>query len=56
MRTGIQNGDETGIDCGAPGCRDCPTDCDQNVVFVLIRPDNYGSEITWKLTDAMGMR
>jgi hypothetical protein len=22
---GIQNGDETGVDCGAPGCPDCPT-------------------------------
>ena len=51
---GIQNGDETGIDCGAPGCADCPTDCDQNLVSILIRPDNYGSEITWVLQDENG--
>ncbi len=51
---GIQNGDETGIDCGGPDCRTCPTDCNQNVIYVLILPDNYGSEITWKVTDASG--
>ena len=51
---GIQNGDETGIDCGTTGCPDCPVDCSQNAVYVLIRPDNYGSEITWSLKDENG--
>ena len=51
---GVQNGDETGIDCGAPGCADCPTNCSKNLVFVLIRPDNYGSETTWTLQDENG--
>lgn len=51
---GVQNGEETGIDCGAPGCAECPVDCDQNLVSVLIRPDNYGSEITWVIQDENG--
>ncbi len=51
---GIQNGEETGIDCGAPGCAECPTNCSENLVFVLIRPDNYGSETTWTIQDSAG--
>lgn len=51
---GEQNGEETGVDCGAPGCPDCPIDCDQNLMTILILPDNYGSEITWTLTDESG--
>ncbi len=51
---GIQNGDETGIDCGAPGCAECPIDCDENLVSIFIRPDNYGSEITWVVQDEAG--
>ena len=51
---GVQNGDETGIDCGAPGCAECPVDCDQNLVSIFIRPDNYGSEITWVVQDDAG--
>ncbi len=51
---GVQNGEETGIDCGAPGCADCPTNCSENLVYVLIRPDNYGSETTWIIQDSDG--
>jgi len=43
-----------GIDCGAPGCAECPVDCNQNVVSILIRPDNYGSETTWIIQDEAG--
>ncbi|MEM6318543.1 MAG: T9SS type A sorting domain-containing protein [Bacteroidota bacterium] len=51
---GIQNGSETGVDCGGPDCADCPTNCNQNLVYVLVRPDNYGSEITWVIQDENG--
>lgn len=50
---GLQNGNETGIDCGGD-CADCPVDCSDNLVYVLIRPDNYGSETTWSITDENG--
>ncbi len=50
---GIQNGTETGIDCGGD-CADCPVDCSDNLVYILIRPDNYGSETTWNITDENG--
>jgi hypothetical protein len=52
---GIQNGDETGIDCGG-SCSPCPDDnnCNQNMIYVLINPDDYGSETTWVINDEAG--
>ena len=51
---GIQNGQETGVDCGGPVCPACPTPCTDNDVTVTINLDNYPEETTWEITDAGG--
>lgn len=51
---GIQNGDETGVDCGGSSCPSCPTSCNENEVNVSITLDNYGSETSWSIVDAGG--
>lgn len=51
---GVQNGQETGVDCGGPDCPSCPEPCLDNEVTITINTDNYGSETTWTLTNASG--
>ena len=48
---GIQNGQETGVDCGGPECPACPPCTD---VVVNILTDNYPGETTWQITDGGG--
>ncbi|MCB9285133.1 MAG: T9SS type A sorting domain-containing protein [Lewinellaceae bacterium] len=45
---GIQNGLETGVDCGGPSCPPCP--CTGQDVTLTIVLDNYPSETTWTVT------
>lgn len=46
---GIQNGNETGVDCGGPDCPACPP-CNENMVTVTINLDNYPEETSWTIT------
>ena len=48
---GIQNGFETGVDCGGPDCPECPP-CTS--VFVSINLDNYPEETSWNITNSSG--
>ncbi|MCL4138790.1 UNVERIFIED_CONTAM: hypothetical protein GTU68_031736 [Idotea baltica] len=50
---GIQNGDETGVDCGG-SCAACPTNCTDTEVTLSIVLDNYPTETSWSLLDATG--
>lgn len=50
---GIQNGDETGVDCGG-SCSPCPVACNDNEVVISILTDNYPGETTWTLTNSSG--
>ncbi len=50
---GIQNGNETGVDCGG-SCNACPTACTDNTITLSITLDNYPEETSWSLTDASG--
>lgn len=45
---GIQNGNETGIDCGGSNCAPCP--CNGTFATVSITLDNYPEETSWSLT------
>lgn len=47
---GIQNGNETGVDCGGPDCAPCP--CNDSELALTIVLDNYPGETTWNITDA----
>ena len=49
---GIQNGNETGVDCGGPDCAPCAPSCTD--VTVSITLDNYPAETSWTITDAGG--
>ncbi len=50
---GIQNGNETGVDCGGPDCAPCdPGDCTE--VTVTINLDNYPEETSWNITNSGG--
>lgn len=51
---GIQNGDETGVDCGGSTCPPCSSGCTDNPVTVSITLDNYPEETSWNITDASG--
>ncbi len=51
---GIQNGNETGVDCGGPDCDPCPTPCTDTEVTVTINLDNYPEETSWQITNAGG--
>ena len=44
---GIQNGDETGVDCGGAECAPCT--CDGVEVTVTINFDNYPEETSWQI-------
>ena len=48
---GIQNGNETGVDCGGPDCAACPPCTD---VIVSITLDNYPEETSWTITNSGG--
>ena len=49
---GVQNGDETGVDCGGSSCAPCSTGCSDNQVNVSITFDNYPEETAWSLTNS----
>lgn len=44
---GIQNGDETGVDCGGSSCAPCT--CNGTFVTLSITFDNYPEETSWSL-------
>lgn len=45
---GVQNGDETGVDCGGSNCSPCETaGCDN--MQLIINPDDYSEETTWEV-------
>ncbi|WP_298418202.1 M43 family zinc metalloprotease [uncultured Kordia sp.] len=46
---GIQNGDETGVDCGGSSCAPCQSGCSDNEVTLTITFDNYPEETSWSL-------
>lgn len=50
---GIQNGNETGVDCGG-SCAPCSSGCNDNEVTFTLVTDNYGSETTWSVTGSGG--
>ncbi len=52
---GIQNGQETGIDCGGPDCPSCPTGCNGTEVTLSITLDNYPEETSWTITNSSGV-
>jgi hypothetical protein len=51
---GVQNGNETGVDCGGPDCPACPVGCDDTEADLTIVLDNYPGETTWTLKNASG--
>lgn len=51
---GVQNGNETGIDCGGPDCAPCSTACNDNEVNVSVTFDNYPEETAWALKNSSG--
>ena len=51
---GIQNGQETGIDCGGPSCPPCGSGCTANPGTITIVLDNYPNETTWNLKNSSG--
>ena len=51
---GIQNGDETGVDCGGSSCTPCQTACTDNEVTISITFDNYPEETSWTLVNDSG--
>ncbi|MEM9921792.1 MAG: S8 family serine peptidase, partial [Bacteroidota bacterium] len=51
---GIQNGQETGVDCGGPDCPACPTNCNDNELILTITLDNYPEETSWNITNSVG--
>lgn len=51
---GVQNGQETGVDCGGPSCPPCQTGCSDNEVSLTLNFDNYPEETSWAITNAAG--
>ncbi|MBQ0788523.1 MAG: DUF5011 domain-containing protein [Oceanihabitans sp.] len=51
---GIQNGSETGVDCGGPDCAPCSTACNDNEINVSITFDNYPEETAWTIKNTSG--
>ena len=51
---GIQNGQETGVDCGGPDCPPCQSGCSDNEVVITINLDNYPGETSWQITNESG--
>ncbi|MGK0315905.1 MAG: hypothetical protein ACI86M_002137 [Saprospiraceae bacterium] len=52
---GIQNGNETGVDCGGPDCPACPISCNDTEATLTLLTDNYPGETTWTLKNAAGV-
>ncbi len=50
---GIQNGNETGVDCGG-SCAPCQTACNDNEITITITFDNYPEETSWAITNSSG--
>jgi len=50
---GIQNQDETGVDCGG-SCTPCSTNCPTNEIKITINFDNYPEETSWEITNEAG--
>ncbi len=50
---GIQNGNETGIDCGGPDCDACPP-CTDNILMLTVTLDDYPEETSWYIKNAEG--
>ncbi len=50
---GVQNGTETGIDCGG-SCPPCGTGCTTNNLTLTITFDNYPEETSWTLKNSSG--
>jgi len=46
---GVQNGDETGVDCGGSLCAPCQSGCSENEVTLTITFDNYPEETSWSI-------
>ncbi|MFT7588331.1 MAG: hypothetical protein ACI959_000538 [Limisphaerales bacterium] len=46
---GVQNGTETGVDCGG-SCPACPTVCTDNEITISITLDNYPEETSWTVS------
>ncbi len=52
---GVQNGQETGVDCGGPDCAACPpVTCNGTEVTLSITLDNYPEETSWVITNDAG--
>ncbi len=51
---GIQNGQETGVDCGGTECPACPFLCDYNTATLTLSLDQYPQETTWSILDDSG--
>ncbi|WGD35709.1 immunoglobulin-like domain-containing protein [Olleya sp. YS] len=51
---GVQNGDETGVDCGGSSCSPCQTACNDNEVDITITFDNYPEETAWTIKNSSG--
>ncbi len=53
---GVQNGQETGVDCGGPDCQPCETmaDCENNTLIMTILLDDYSLETSWEITTEDG--
>jgi len=49
---GIQNGDETGIDCGGSSCLPCS--CFEGPIYLTIMFDDYPLENSWEIRDSSG--
>lgn len=47
---GIQNGDETGVDCGGSTCAPCP--CNVSPLTLTITFDNYPEETSWTVKNS----
>ncbi|WP_452603064.1 T9SS type A sorting domain-containing protein [Pontimicrobium sp. MEBiC06410] len=52
---GIQNGDETGVDCGGPFCQPCVVPCIDNEIEVSITFDDYPEETGWSINNTDGV-
>ncbi|MEM1359793.1 MAG: zinc metalloprotease, partial [Bacteroidota bacterium] len=50
---GVQNGDETGVDCGG-SCAPCSAGCADTEVTLNLLTDNYASETSWTLSGPGG--
>ena len=49
---GIQNGDETGVDCGGSSCSPCQATCIDTTLSIKF--DNYPEETSWDIKDNSG--